>query len=525
MTATGAAVSAFRESYLAARPGDQTTVDPWSDWTARRSRYALYWALSQNDVYRQIHSWSTSYKSAYGLYRHTRGVYNPAARIVGFYRAHLMGGALDGEAGDGTTSPNAIPITGADAALRSSIAKLWWDSNWQTRKDVFTAWGTTFGDVALRVADDPEAGLVSLEIVHPGTIRWLRTDPRGEVTAYVLEDLRLDPMQADPVNNPNAIDPKRTVRYVETAEIVGADVVYRTYKDGVLFDWRAGPDGRPMGTGRNAQPEWTVPYGFIPLFPVRHLDIGSPWGMSELETGRVKIDEVNDLGSKLHDQIRRAVEGAWLMAGMQKPKDEPTYTDDTRTQVKALYAPSDSARPWSLVGDVNIEATSAEIRQALDNLEDDYPELRFERLRTGGQVSGEALRVARQPAAARVEERRAGYDYALTMAQMAAVAIGGWRGYEGYQGFGLESYSNARPTHRIGSRPVFAQDPIDVLTEKTARYNAVRAATQAGIPLEIAMAEAEFAADVIAQAVAAREREANQQAARDRTQPPDQRTA
>lgn len=514
MTATGAGVNAFREAYFASDPSYPVQADGWGDWGARRARYAVYWAMYANDVYRQIRSFSQPYKTQYGLYKHTRGCYNPAARIVGFAQTHLMGGGLDPLAGDGSQAPTALPIETADERLRVALARLWWDSNWQTKKSIFTLWGATFGDVALTVCDDPDAGLVAIDVVHPATIRWIDWTSRGEVRSYIREELRRDPRAADPLRDITVRrDAQPTATFTETAELQGDVVLYRTYCDGLPYDWRPGPDGRPMGVRPGSQPEWEAPYGFVPFFPVRHIDIGSGWGQSELEAGRLKIDEVNDLGSKLHDQIRRMVEGAWLMAGVADPSVSPVMPRGTattqrpepeRSQLKTLYTTEAGARPWSLVGDLDITATAAEIRQALDNLEDDYPELRFERLRTGGEISGEALRVARQPAAARIEERRTGYDYAMVQAQMAAVAIGGWRGYDGYRGFGLESYSASAPTHRIARRPVFAVEPADELADKTARYQALKTATDAGIPLPIAMADLGWSEADIAEAVQAK---------------------
>ena len=511
VTATSAGVSAFRESYFASDPSDQTKVDAWGEWDARRARYAVYWAMVQNDVYRRVRLFSEPYKTQYGLYKHTRGCYNPAARIVGFAQTHICGGSLDPDAGDGSEKPTALPIEGADDAMRKALARLWWDGNLQTKKGVLTLWGATFGDVALRVCDDPTEELVAIDVVHPASIRWLDFTARGDVRAYVLEERRRDPRVQSPTANPNVYaTTSQTAVYTEVAELDGVNVRYRTYCNGLPFDWRPGPDGSPMGVKAGAVPEWEAPYGFVPFYPVRHLEIGAPWGQSELEYGRAKIDEVNDLGSKLHDQIRRMVEGAWLMAGVANPTTSPLMPrlasteqrpEPDRSQVKTLYTPDSGARPWSLVGDLNIAATGAEIRQALDNLEDDYPELRFERLRTGGQISGEALRVARQPAAARIEERRSGYDYALLQAQLAAVAIGGWRGYDGYQGFGLDTYNTGTPPFRIGGRPVFASEPADELAEKAAKYAALKMAKDAGVPMEIAMADLGYSEQDVAEAV------------------------
>lgn len=529
MHATSAAVTTFRAEMTRRDPA--VIVPPDQEYSRRAGLYALHWSFYANDVYQTINRQASSYKAARGLYRHTRGCYNPAARIAGFYRSYLWGGPLDRKAGDGQGIASALPIEGANAAFRAALSRLWWDSNWQVKKDVLTLWGTVLGDVALTIRDEPGAGLVSLEAVHPATVRWVDRDPRGEVIAYVRQEDRPDPRAPRPDGRAGTVAP-RMVCYTEVAELVNGPagmgalgkVHYRTFLDGAPFDWRVGPDGRARGNGPGAQPEWDAPYGFVPLWLIAHIDAGLPWGLSEFDAGRDKFDEVNDLGSKLHDHVRRATEGDMLLAGVRDPSQTPvaprtgrTASDPQpgRTQKKFLYAEKD-AKAYSLINDLDLAHVSAEIRQQLDGLEDDYPELRFERLRTGGQVSGEALRVARQPAARRVAERRPSYDYALVQAQMAAVAIGGWRGYDGYDGYGLNDYSAASPNHSIADRPVFEVEPADRLAEKQQRGVALKALTDAGVPFEAAAAEVGYAPAEVQAMTAQREAEANQAVDRQR---------
>jgi hypothetical protein len=360
--------------------------------------------MYRNDAYRKIRTFSQSYKTQYGLYKHTRGCYSPAGRIAGFFRTHLQGGALDGAAGDGSLIPSALPIETTDARIRPALSRLWWDSNLTVKRGVLNLWGTIFGDVALSVRDEPDLGMVSLDVIHPGTLKWLDCDARGEVTAYVRQETRYDPRGTSPTAGPNAIRTARQVLFTEIVELDGGNVHYRQYLDGMLYPWNG------------ASPEWDAPYGFIPLFPVRHIDTGMGWGESEFEAGRAKIDEVNDLGSKLHDQIRRMVEGAWAI-GASKPKtDRSTFTPTESSRTDPEADRSDQKFLWlgnqtapvsiqSLVGDLDIAATSAEIRQTLDSLEDDYPELRFERLSTGGR--GFRRGPADGASARRCESRRA----------------------------------------------------------------------------------------------------------------------
>lgn len=462
-----AAYKAFREPGLISDP---LVEGDFCDFEQRKLRYVVYWAFYQNTVYRDINTWAKSYKTQYGLYRYIRGVYNPAFRLGEFWKSHLMGGALDTR--DGAAGPTgALPIETQNEALRPALADLWKWSNWTINKDIFTLHGAIFGDVALQVVDDIERGKVYLQVVHPGIIKEISKDPFGNVKAYRFCEQRLEG--------------KNKVEYTETAERMGDDVVFKTYKNGKLHAWDSDLS------------EWKEPYGFVPLVMVQHNNVGLDWGWSEFHADREKIHEVDDMASKLHDQIRKMVDAPWLIGGVARPKETPE-TQHTRLtgqaavdrpqpdreELNALYGPL-GATATPLVAPLDIAASGAEIKEAISELERDYPELKVDILRASGEVSGRALRIAQQPAEDKVKQRRANYDDALVRAQQMAVAIGGLRNYDGFQGFGLQSYAEGELEHSIGERPVFAEDPMDRTEIEKAFWEAANGAIKAGIPLLI----------------------------------------
>jgi hypothetical protein len=459
----------------------------WGDVANRRARYAIYWGLYRNNVYDCIEN----YRGGNRLYKWTRGIYSPASRLINFHRSHLLGGRLDPDAGDGSDIASALPIVGPKVTdgMRAAIAKLWWDSDWEVNKDVLGAWGTTFGDAFINVCADEPRERMLMEVLHPGTIVWMRKD-RGAVVAYRREEMRADPEDRGPLAGPTAASVSRRVRYTELVEMDEGTgkVHYRTYKDDQLYPWNG------------VKAEWDAPFvGFIPLYHVAHIDGGLGWGESELEVGRAKFDGVNDLGSKLHDYVRRVLEGTWLIEGARKPKAEDVQlARESPDEMSIIWTTSTNVRPHSLIPPLVIADCTAEIRQLLDAIEDDYPELRFERLRTGGDISGEALREARKPAAARIEGRRVGYESAIVAAQMAAMAIGGHLGMPGYEGFGLSTYDASAPNHRIAHRPVFSVEPIDTAGEDLAFGQATQAWVASGVPLAKALEKAGWSPEDIA---------------------------
>ena len=471
VTALISGVNAYRREYLSV---DVLDPEDFSDYDARAFRYAFFWAFYENTAYQElVHTWASTFKTREGLYKYIRGIYNPSARICNFTRDHIWAGRLDIQDGQ-ATAKGALPIVTDNDALRLPIATLWQASNWQANKDLTSLWGSVYGDVGLMVVDDPARRKVSLRTINPGNLLEVERDYSGNVKAYTLEEIRL---------SGDEDDPDQEVTYREEATREGVNVIYRTYKDGKLFDW---------GNGAAA---WSVPYGFIPLVVIPHIDVGLKWGFSELHTGRVKFAEVDDIASKLSDQIRKTVDAKWLASGVDDPRKKQrslqmttgTPTDDRpypgREEEHILYAPA-GASMTALVANLPIEATGNEVQRMLDGLADDYPELSLIKMSIRGQLSGVALRTAREPVADKIIERRGRYDDFLVRAQQMAIAIGGWRGYEGYAGFNLDSYRQGALDHSIGDRPVFKSSFLDDVEQASALWGAAEIAGKAGVGLE-----------------------------------------
>ena len=420
-------LNGFREGFLNADPQQQRHralgwFDEFSLWEARQFRYELFWGFYQANTFRKlIHLWAPELKAAFGLYRDTRNIYNPVQRLVEFGVTHTWGGPLDLEAGDGQKVRSAIPIETQHEYLRPAIGKLWKDSKWQIKKAVATRWGVCLGDVALRAVDDPERGTVIIRPDHPGKYKWVKRNSAGEIVQYIFEEERYDPRSPNTANINPLIDPRsmlNTAIYTEEATVEGSEVVYKTYLNGALYDWRGN------GTLPNT---WTVPYPFIPLEIINHKDIGLPFGMAECHTLISKVFEVDDMASGLGDQIRKAIRAPKLIAGV-KPKTDgsldityPQGTDATgdgvnpspSRQSSAIFAtPSPDVKVFDLTFPLDIAGVNAHIKSINEEIERDYPELQMDIWATG-DPSGRALRVARQRSEEKVQERRPAYDAGL----------------------------------------------------------------------------------------------------------------
>lgn len=459
-----AAAKAFRDSYL----GNDFDKNDYVSWDARRVRYAILWSMYENSAYQRMHLWAQKYKADYGLYEFIRPIYNPAYRLGEFWKIHLLGGRLSVVEGE-ATAEGALPIITDNGAIRKPLATLWRWSNWQTRKDIFALRTAVMGDGVIRIVDAPARQKVYLKIVHPGTLKQVDLDDWGNVKGYEIEERRPDPRKDDSTI---------MVTYREVATRAGDNVAYKTYLDNNLYDWD--------GNGSS----WSVPYTFVPMVLAQHNDVGLDFGMSELFPGLAKFREVDDIASKLSDQIRKTVDSPWLMAGVKRSDLTTTERSSAkdgqagRQGVPVFYAGAD-AKAQALVAPLDIAGTSAYILDILKGIEADYPEMTADKNNAQGSISGRALRINRAPAANKVQQLRPNYDDALVRAHQMAIGIGGWRNYPGFEGFGLGSYDAGDLEHHIDDREVFDKDPLDEIEQDTAFWTAAKIAKDAGVPLVV----------------------------------------
>ncbi len=486
LNAVRAAIITFRKEFIAS-DANREGVDYFGLFDARRLRYDLHWAFYEGTAYdsgpNATRGYMRKFKADNGIYAPTRPIMNFANRLGEFYANYIYNGALDPEAGDGTLLPSAIPIETENETLRPAIGTLWKASNWQNTKSIWTRNSAVFGDSPLMVVDDPQKQRVYLKPIHPKTVMEYHPDEFGNVKSYVIYEMRPDPLaSAQPFWN--AGGPKLVCEYHETCERDGDFVVYRTYRNRTPFAWNG------------VSAEWAIPYGFVPMVWHKHLDFGhETCGMSEYHAALVKGTESDDLGSKINDHTRKALEAFWLFSGLKPGDVEAAFSrrdkakgasSAIRTELLGIFSSDANAKATPMMANLDISHVSAHLAQLLDSNLQDYPELRFDRIRVTGDASAKALREARKPAEVKINERRGGADSSLARAMQMAIAIGGWRGYEGYKGFNLDSYTKGDLDFAIGHRSVFGVEPLDLLEEEKARADVMQTYVTAGVPTELA---------------------------------------
>lgn len=468
MTRISAANKAFRKPDIITNPPDFDA--DWNQWESRRVRYDIFWAFYENTVYDELigRNWPQSYKTQFGLYKYIRNIYNPSYRLGEFWKAHLWAGTLE-------DIPLAFPATVDGENLLAAIHQIWQWSNWQVKKDIVPLYGSVLGDVGILIVDDTEHGKVFFDVINPNNIVNAELDAVGNVKGYEIQEERQDPRATR----------ETSVVYSEIAIRDGEDVIYTTLLDGKPWAWN------------EIGPSWSRPYGFIPMALIQHNDVGLPWGWSEIQPGQSKFREVDDVASKLDDQIRKLVASPWLMSGVTAPTDSPTATETNLTGNAALNRPQpgreeipmfygpEGASATAMVADMDIEAVTAQIDAIIKEIERDYPELRIMALdEGGGNISGRALRIARQPAETKVNQRRPNYYSALVRANQMAVAIAGFNDHDGFAAFNLDSFNRGLLDHSIGQMPIFAVDPLDDLELSKETATVIKLYTDAGASIE-----------------------------------------
>lgn len=415
----------------------------WGEIEARRARYTLYDALYHNRAYHTLHAQSAALKEQERLYRHTRGIYNPVARQNDLLVAYLAGGALDTD----TLTQGAIPLQFDNAALVPALQQVYTWSRLAELKSLYVRQLALYGDVALKVVDEPHTGKVRIEVIPPSRIKHLTFDAVGNVKAVTIEYDRAEDAAHTAVR---AVTTRDTYRYTEIID----GTTFRTFKDGEPFAYYTNNRGQPVA-------EWVNPYGFVPLVWVNWKASGNGYfGLNAFHNALTKIHEVNDAASLLNDQIRKSVNVVWLFTGTAK-QGELSLSADKRDSTPYLTLPAGSdAKP--LLASLPIAEVSANIAAMLHELERDLPELALQRIREGGGLTAPGVRAGYSDAEGRIQEGRAVAYGGLLRALQMAVSIGGFRGYTGFEAFTLDSYARGDMRLAVRERPVIA-DTLTVL--------------------------------------------------------------
>jgi hypothetical protein len=213
----------------------------------------------------------------------------------------------------------------------------------------------------------------------------------------------------------------------------------------------------------------------------------------------------------VHDQIHKVI-GApvviWSGGGLSRLFNQPKRSTNEFSQEQRaseqenllMLEGAQGGRVDSLAGNLSLSDSLPYMSNLLSEIEQDHPELVFFReLRNMSQLTGPAASRIAGDVSSRVTEAGATYDNASMKIFQMATAIGGFRASTGAWGgplnpqqqkftpFNLESYQRGQLNMAIMPRPLLTPTKLEQAQEKQAIWQGVKAATDAGVPLEMAL--------------------------------------
>lgn len=380
--------------------------EDWNSWQDRSTRYQNGIVMYSNQQYKtSVNHMNPRMQKEQKLYRHIRSPYNPAYRTVEGNVSGVYGGELKRGLRGGS-----LHLESEDDAIREDIFRILEWSSWNQNKSLYVRTGAIYGDVFLKVIDDPFRQLTRLEIVDPRKIQDIEMDDIGNITRVVIqfEKYTSENNQEDFFTYTEIITPK----------------LFETFKDGEPFAFFKDVNGEPRA-------KWENVYGFVPMTLVNHIDVGQIFGANSFHAEIGKINTVNDVASILNDSVRNAVDILYHAKGGTQGMGFATNSEEpSRDDIRLVYTAS-SVEMIPLVSPIDITGASQMIRDMLDEIESDIPILALHKIREGGNLTAPGVASAFSDAINQIKDAQANYDGGLIKALKQALFIAGLRGYNG----------------------------------------------------------------------------------------------
>lgn len=429
------AVQAYRQDYFVAEQDYN-----WDSHAARMSRYYYNRRYVDNTLYTAVNRFANQYKQTEQLYKYLRGLRNPVARLVNAEMDKVFGGFVNYE----SFKDGAIVLGGADETLIESIRTIYQWTNIIAFKSLLVRQGASMGDVAIKVIDDTKRQRVYMEVLDPRKVQDVLFDERGNVKEITISYERCD---------------EETKRWYEYTEIITKDT-FSTYRNGEPYAYMSDSEG-------NGLSEWPNPYGFVPVVWVKHVDVGMQFGATSFQDTRSKIDNLNDLTTLLHDNIRQNVRTKYAVTKVSIPKDANgnaislgVSTDSRDTSPLIEMGDGGDIKPIAF--QINIEGTLQAIDGQMKEIEADLPILALNAIRSmGGTKSGVTVENLYSDGLGAVSTLQGNYYGAMIAGTQMAISIASFRRYDGFRAYNLNSYENGSLDFVIRPKAVF-QDKLSL---------------------------------------------------------------
>jgi len=410
---------------------------------------------------------------------------NPARRVVEFHASHLWPGTL----------PDALPLETDNEALPDAIKKLWEWSNWNDRKQVFARHLALYGDAFIKIASDPEKGLVWLEVVEPRWVVSFREDPRGNIEHLRIDKPILPPLDSRPQPNiwtrteiwdtGDSYEAKNSGGVIPTTEPTHS---VHIHLQGIGASWLTLGDP----TERHPLSEYGLDY--VPAVHAKFQDAGD-----ELTGGRGVgafapyldlIDEANRLATRRHEMMFRYGKNLWaIRANMMDPEGNPIPAP------RFQYSPEGNAlgSPAVPVGEPDTMALgkdqvvrlpgNSELQSLIPNVDygggrdmdsdlqkemaESMPEMIYYVTELTRNLSGVAIRLLLEGAIDRALEARGNGEAAQIAANKMGLEVAQWMELPGFESETIGTSQGGDFEHHFRAREVIPQTPEENLQNKS----------------------------------------------------------
>ena len=407
---------------------------------------------------------------------------NPANRVVEFYAALLWPGH------DLSVS---MPILASNEAILEPIANIQKWSNFANNKQLaarqFAALGDMFIKCNTKLNPAGEVTAVYQSFLDPTYVSEIETDERGFLT-YIRMDI--------PQYELDATGQEVNIFHTEVWD--KASQTWRIWLHDKGLDEEIEKLGTPVKSGNFAE---SFGGDFIPIVYQPFRMDGNGRGSGAFTASLDKIDEINVKATRLAQMLFRygKADKALVSDAMDKsgrplppPNVDSIISSDNSITIqgeKFWKLPSG----WSiehLIANIDYESHLAAINADMDELQQDLPELAYNRISEASDLSGRALRYMLEAAVSRLLEARGNGESAFVRANEMALSIGQFHNL-----WNIGKFETGTFEHAYKARPVLTPDRLE-LAQTAAQWqtagatNFIETAKYVGLPEETAVAMA-----------------------------------
>ena len=450
--------------------------------------------------YREFYQQLKSYAANNGLYdtinnelqatriswKDVKPLRNPTNRVVEFYAALLW---------PGHDLAVAMPIIARNDAILDPIAQIQKWSNFAINKQMVARQFATLGDMFIKcntlLDANGDVTAVYQSFLDPTYVSEIETDQRGFLTY-----LRMDIPQYE--EDDNGME-KQTV-YTEVWD--KATQTWRIWEHEKGLDKKLERLGPPTRSGTFQE---SFGGDYIPIVYQEFRKDGNGRCSGAFVPALDKIDEINLKATRLAQLLFRHGKADKMLVSdavdssgrpLPAPKiDSLTSAENTVViQGEKFYKLPSGWSIAHLIAQMDYKSHLEAIAADLDELQQDLPELGYNRISESSQLSGRALRYMLEAAVSRLHEARGNGESAFVRANEMCLSIGQHNGL-----WNIGTFESGAFDHAFRPRPVLTPDRLEQAQTAAAwqtagATNFIETAKFIGIPEETAvqMARSDF---------------------------------